>query len=371
MNDKALRLVMIGSGQISDRFFKQAKHLEHVEFVATSARHLERAEAKARAFGIAGWYDDYEAMIERERPDGVVVTTPHSAHTEPVLAALRRGIPVLVEKPFATRFEDARAMVDLARQQDTVLMALPFDDTPAFQVARRWLDERYLGKITGAEAQLSIPGPPRNNWYYDRTIAHGGAVFDCLPYPLSRLLTLLGPATSVVAAMNTLIPHRLLPAEGLVESTVDDNVSAILEFPGGQHALVRTLWGIAFAQNNTIIYGRHGTLALNDSGFPVVLHSPEKAPVGARQVVWRSLDHCYVPDELPPLPAENDILGRFVHAVRTGEPLRQGSDLHLHIMEVVTAVMAAAETGHRQTLTTRFAAKAPVDQMMDTRSGPI
>jgi len=284
---------------------------------------------------------------------------------------LVRGIHVLVEKPMATDFLDAQAMVQAARASDVVLMSLPFDGSPAFEQAREWMTEEYLGKITGAEAQLSIPGPPRNNWYYDRTIAQGGAVFDCLAYPVSRLLTLLGPAESLVAEMNTLIPHRLLPEEGLVESTVDDNVSVILTFPGGQHALVRTLWGIAFAQNNTIIYGRQGTLGLNDEGYPVVLHSPKAAVAKTNPVVWRGLKDSYVPEHLETLDPNHDILGRFVHAIRTGEPLRQGPDLSLHIIETVCGAIAAAKEGRRYRLTTSFIPTLSVTALMDTRSHPI
>ena len=370
MSKDLLKLAMIGSGQISDRFFKQAQQLDSVKFVATQSRNLIHAEAKAREFGIERTYADYKRMMDEERPDGVIVTTPHSLHAEPALAALKRGIHVLVEKPMATAFSDAQAMVVAARSAGVVLMSLPFDGSPAFGIAREWIREEYLGKVTGAEAQLAIPGPPRNNWYYDRAIAHGGAVFDCLPYPISRLLTLLGPAASLTAEMNTLIPHRLLPEEGMVESTVDDNVSLILQFKNGQHALVRTLWGIAFGQNNTIIYGRHGTLALNDGGYPVVLHSPEVAVSGAKRVVWRGLQDCYVPQDLPALQPDFDIVGRFIHAIRTGEPLRQGPDLSLHVIETVCGAIQSAGDGQRYTMTTSFEPDVPAS-LFDTRTAPI
>jgi hypothetical protein len=41
---------MIGCGQISERFFKQAEARDDVRFIATCARHLESAErARSRA----------------------------------------------------------------------------------------------------------------------------------------------------------------------------------------------------------------------------------------------------------------------------------------------------------------------------------
>ena len=164
-----IRLAMIGCGQISERFFKQAEAREDVRFVATCARHQESAERKAREHGIDQWFDDYERMLEEVRPDGVVVTTPHSLHAAPAIAALRRGIHVLDEKPLATSLEDCQAMVRAADEHQAILMCLPFDHTPGFLTALEYLNEETLGKFTGAESVLLIPGPPRDNWYYDRS----------------------------------------------------------------------------------------------------------------------------------------------------------------------------------------------------------
>src|SRR5436309_10389259 len=205
-----IRLAMIGCGQISERFFKQAEAREDVRFVATCARHQESAERKAREHGIDQWFDDYERMLEEVRPDGVVVTTPHSLHAAPAIAALRRGISVLDEKPMATSLEDCRQMVCAAEEGGAILMCLPFDHTPAFLTALEYLNEETLGKFTGAESVMLIGGPPRDNWYYDRSIAHGGAMLDCLVYTMSRLVSLLGPAKRVSALVNTLIPQRIV-----------------------------------------------------------------------------------------------------------------------------------------------------------------
>src|SRR5579864_7362325 len=109
-----IRLAMVGCGQISERFFKQAKARDDARFVATCARYMESAERKAREHAIERWYDDYARMYDDVCPDAVVVTTPHSLHAGPVIAALDRGIHVLNEKPMATSLEDCRNMVAAA-----------------------------------------------------------------------------------------------------------------------------------------------------------------------------------------------------------------------------------------------------------------
>src|SRR3954462_2247374 len=158
-----VRLSMIGCGQISERFFKQAAARDDTRFAATCARRLESAERAAREHGVDRWFDDYERMLDEVRPDGVVVTTPHSLHAAPVIAALRRGVHVLNEKPMATSLEDCRAMVRASEEGGAILMQLPFDPSPAFLTALDYLHEETLGKFTGGEAVLLIPGPPRDN----------------------------------------------------------------------------------------------------------------------------------------------------------------------------------------------------------------
>ncbi|MCQ6561183.1 Gfo/Idh/MocA family protein [Paenibacillus mendelii] len=369
---KMIRIGMIGCGHVSERYFQQAAQLEGVRIAAVSARRLESAAQKAAAHGVPRWYDDYRLMIDKEELDAVVVTTPHSVHAEPVLAALDKGLHVLNEKPMATSFEDCTRMVRLAEEKGSIFMSLPFDLSPAVLAASEFVDERYIGKITGAEAQLSLPGPWRDNWYYNKTISHGGAVLDCLVYPLSRLIALLGPAVSVMAEVNTLIPNRIVGGGKKVQSDVDDNVSLIITFAGGQHAVIRTLWGMAFKQNNLIIYGRSGTIALNDSGIPMVVQSQGQVLPGAEQVTWRGNPDCYIPHEQIASHPNEDVMAHFISCLRAGKQPIQSGRQQLHVHEIMFGAYRSAESGQRYELTTTF---TPWEQLQplifDTRSNYI
>ncbi|WP_282935954.1 Gfo/Idh/MocA family oxidoreductase [Paenibacillus sp. RC67] len=369
---KTINLGMIGSGHVSNRYFEKAAKLEGVRFVATCSKHLENAERKAASYGVPRWYDDYRVMMDEVDLDAVVVTTPHSMHAEPVLAALERGLNVLNEKPMATTFEDCKRMVALAEEKNVIFMSLPFDLQPAFLAASECVNERYLGKITGAEAQLSLPGPWRDNWYYDKSISHGGAVLDCLVYPVSRLVGLLGPAISVMAEVNTLIPNRIVGDGKKVVSDVDDNVTIIVQFAEGQHAVIRSLWGMSFKQNNTIIYGRKGTLALNDSGFPLIVQTLDQIIPDAEQVTWRGMENCYIPHGVISKQKNESVIAHFVHCLRTGEQPVQSGKQQLHVHEIMFGAYQSAESGQRYQLTTTFTPWARLDpQIFDTRSSYI
>src|ERR1700693_2593047 len=168
-----LNFALIGTGQISDRFLKQAQTRNDVRFVATCARRLAGAEAKAREYAIGSWYDSYLTLFDSARPDAVIIATPNSLHAGAAIAALERRIHVLCETPMATSLADCRAMVAAAAKSGARLMCLPFDGDLLFKTALRYLNETTLGKFTGAEEMLLIPGHPRDNWYYDRGISCG------------------------------------------------------------------------------------------------------------------------------------------------------------------------------------------------------
>jgi predicted dehydrogenase len=346
-----IKLAIVGCGQISERFFRQAEARDDVRFVATCARHRESAERKGREHGVEKWYDDYERMFDEAAPAGVVIATPHSLHAGPAIAALKRGIHVLNEKPMATSLADCRAMVEAAEESGALLMCLPFDHHPAFLAALQYLNEERIGKFTGAEAVLMIPGPPRDNWYYDRAVARGGAVLDCLVYPVSRLISFLGPAKYVTGRVNTLIPQRIVGGGKRVRSDVDDNVTLVIEWETGQQAVARTLWGTSFSRNDTALFGRRGTLWL--SGGQVIVHSPDAPPEGGEAVEWQGFKECYrVP--IPPGMPNESIIDHFVASIRSGTQPKCSGQLQLHVHEILFKGYEAAETGRTQELGTLF-----------------
>lgn len=364
-----LRLAIVGAGQISHRYLKQAAAGKRAKFVATCARTLNSAKARAVEYGIGAWFDDYEAMYDTVQPDGVVIATPSNVHAAPAIAALERGIPVLCEKPMATTLGDCKAMVAAAQRADTVFLSLPFDASAPFMTALSYVNEAALGVFTGAEAQLIIDGHSRDNWYYDREVA-GGVMLDTLVYPASRLITLLGPAKRVTAFANTLIPHRLV-GEKTVESNIDDNVTLVVEWAGGQQAVLRALWGTPTFRNSTEIYGRQGALFL--AGKDVIIHSPKKPVPGAEPLTWNGRADCYrVPIKPIPNITGEGLIDHFADCIQGRATPTCGGPQQLHVHEILFKAYASARTGRAQELETTFTPWHKIEpSFMDTRSRAI
>ncbi len=326
-----IRLGMIGCGQVSERFFEWARVLRGVKFVATCAAHRASAEYAARRYGCPRWYDDYRALLDDRDVDGVVITTPHALHARHALDAVSAGKHVLLEKPMATHWEDATRLVAAAARAGVTFFPLPFLAYPEHLLAQRFLHESIIGKVVAAEAHMSLPGPPRSNWYY-RKEAEGGAMLDTMVYALSDLACVLGPASVITGLVNTLVPRRRTGDGGRVRTEVDDNVSLLLAYATGQHATVRSCWAPANFRRATIFYGRHGTIYLREGGKRIVVQSGRGPVPGGHRVEFMGLDDCY---EIVPRPIEpeEDILGHFLDSVRTGKPAVSNGALALHVTE--------------------------------------
>jgi predicted dehydrogenase len=107
-----LRIGVIGGGLIA-----QAIHVPNLTRLSDAFEIVAVADVSRRvAAGLADRhpparaYTDWSAMLADERLDAVVVCSPHATHAGVVLAALDRGLHVLVEKPLCIVPEDAAAI---------------------------------------------------------------------------------------------------------------------------------------------------------------------------------------------------------------------------------------------------------------------
>ncbi len=68
----------------------------------------------------AAFYEDWRDLLDREKLDGLVVSTPDHLHAGPALAAMARGIHVFVQKPLSHTVHEARLLRDAARKTKVI-----------------------------------------------------------------------------------------------------------------------------------------------------------------------------------------------------------------------------------------------------------
>ncbi|MEX0885643.1 MAG: Gfo/Idh/MocA family oxidoreductase [Phycisphaeraceae bacterium] len=118
-----LPLCMIGAGGHSSRnMYPYFWLLKRGRVVANADLDLGRAQRVAAQFGIERSYSDHRAMLEREKPAGVLVCVNSTFHAEVAVELLNAGYHVYLEKPSCNTLAEARAMLEAARANDRVCM---------------------------------------------------------------------------------------------------------------------------------------------------------------------------------------------------------------------------------------------------------
>lgn len=144
-------------------------------------------------------YRDFSELIEDEGIDAVDLCVPTHLHAEWSIAALRRGLHVMVEKPMALTADDAARMCEEAARASRVLMvAHVLRFMPAYEELRKLLHAGRLGRVRSALFRRRTAVPEWAEWEFDRS-KNGGGVFDLLIHDVDMALLLFGEPVAVDA----------------------------------------------------------------------------------------------------------------------------------------------------------------------------
>ncbi|MCS7252829.1 MAG: Gfo/Idh/MocA family oxidoreductase [Armatimonadota bacterium] len=119
-SERRARVAVVGCGSFSSRsILPNFAFIPSADLVAVCDIVAERAMDAARRFGARRYYSDMEKMLDSEELDGVFIIGPAPMHYELAPKALRRGIPVYVEKPSAVTAQQAMELAELADAHST------------------------------------------------------------------------------------------------------------------------------------------------------------------------------------------------------------------------------------------------------------
>ena len=184
MKDELLRVGIVGTGWIAEKAAFTLRGLTTCEAYAVGSRTQERAEAFAKAWGIAKACGSYAELINDPDVDLVYVATPHSHHYDVTREALLAGKPCLVEKAFMANYRQAKAIVDLAREKRVFLAeAIWTRYQPVVKMVRDLIDSGRIGtpRLVTATLGYSMGEKPR----IMRPDLCGGALLDLGVYALN------------------------------------------------------------------------------------------------------------------------------------------------------------------------------------------
>jgi predicted dehydrogenase len=228
-----LKLAFTGAGYIANIHARAARSQPEVELAAVVEKFTDKSRAFAGKFGVKCCYTSVEELLAQGGVDALVIGTPNYLHAPQALAALERGVHVLVEKPMAMDAGEAAQMLAASRKSGAVLM-----------VAHCWrFDEDVLWlKKQSAKIGLIIRtkgygvhvnwGPA--GWFTQKHLAGGGALADMGIHALDTARFLLGDPqpVSVYAKIGT---HYK-------DFEVDDTGVILVNWEGGAVSYIESGW---------------------------------------------------------------------------------------------------------------------------------
>ena len=194
---KEIHLGTIGSGVIVRSILDCVQQTEGVHLEAVYSRTEEKGRALARDYGAEKVYTDMGTFLSDGAVDVVYIATPNLLHYEQVKGALLAGKHVICEKPFCTRVDQARELLELARERRLFLIeAVPTPFLPNFPVLKEHLPKvgpvkLVLGNYTQYSARYDrlLAGEPPN--IFNPQLA-GGCLMDINYYNVYLTAALFG-----------------------------------------------------------------------------------------------------------------------------------------------------------------------------------
>jgi hypothetical protein len=93
-------------------------------------------------------YADFRELLEKQKDvDAVKIMTPDHLHGIISIACMKRGKHVIMHKPIANRLEEARLVIDTAREKGVATHFMPWDSNGSMDQVMAWINGGAIGKL--------------------------------------------------------------------------------------------------------------------------------------------------------------------------------------------------------------------------------
>ena len=147
---KSIGLAIVGAGRVGLFRGEVAARHGNVAWIGIAEKNLERARDVAAKIGADFVTGDHRELLRRPEVTAVIIATDEHLHVDPVMSALERGLPMLIEKPLATKLSESFAVLN-AIEQAGVDVVVGY--TQRFR--RRWLAAKEKVR-TGALGEVTL-----------------------------------------------------------------------------------------------------------------------------------------------------------------------------------------------------------------------
>ncbi len=343
MSIEPVKMGIVGCGNISGIYLKNAQWLEAIELIAVADLIEDRARQAAEEYGVPTACTT-DQLLADDRIDIVLNLTIPKAHYDVALSAVNAGKSVYNEKPLTITRDEGRKLLQVAGDKGVRVGCAP--DTflgAGIQTCRKLIDDGAIGEPVAATAFMACRG--HESWHPDPEFyykAGGGPMFDMGPYYLTALVALLGPMRRITGSTRVSFPERTItskPKHGTtITVDVPTHVAGVIDFAAGAVGTIITSFDVCGHTLPRIeIYGSEGTLAVPD---PNSFGGPVRIRRG-RGGEWEDVELTHIYDE----NSRGLGVADLAVGLRTGRPHRASGQLAYHVLDAMHGVHDASDAG--------------------------
>lgn len=354
-----VKVAVIGCGMISDAYLStMTTRFTILKVVGCYDRHPERAQEKAEKYGIRAMSLD-EIMGDPTIEIVVNLTTPAS-HYEIIKLLLEAGKHVYTEKVLTIDLDQAKELVQLANPKKLHLGAAP--DTflgSAIQTARYVVDSGMIGEVSSCYCALNRDGSVFASPTSFTVKPGGGIGFDVGIYPITALLSILGPVREVAGIVKTRQPDRqVLSADNFGEHFQIENenlMAGTLVFDCG------TVGTLLFDGNSTFLIPEQPALVLLGSLGVMYMADPNQFG-GDVKVILKGNNEPMIIQQSHAYTEECRGLGvaEMAWSLRLGRKHRASAEMAYHALEILHGIVQSSQTKTTHIIQSTFEEMLPL-----------
>lgn len=308
---KQTNVGVIGVGAMGYNHVRIYSELENANLLAISDMVRGTLDNVSKEFNTVG-YVDMDNILQLDDIEAVNICVPTVFHHDVVMNAIEAGKNVLVEKPIASKLDEAQEMIDAAHDAGVLLATGHVERfNPAVRVAKQLIEAGEIGDVVTAHAKRLGPYPPR--------IRDVGVAIDLAIHDIDIFNYLFeGKAHTVFANMSSNLKNCAFEDHAEIMTKYDHDVLTILE----------TNWLTPYKKRQLNITGVEGIISV-DYGEQSVTVFKENDKVEKVKV-----------DNKEPLKEE---LRSFINSIQTGSTPEVSGEDGFEALKIVDAAMNSSK----------------------------
>lgn len=254
-----VKIAIVGLGGIT-----QIVHLpilskmDDVEIAAVCDSDLSKCRNLAKKYNIGKYYKDVDKMLnENPEVSAVIIATQTNFHKEVSLKCINADKDILIEKPIARNYKEAKVIVDAAKaKKKKIMVAMNNRFRNDMMLQRTFTKAKEIGEIFYIKAGWIKPQSSNQKWMLEKEKSGGGVFLDNGIAMLDLGLWILDfPEAKSVTASN--FSHYT--------KSVEDSSIAMIKFKNNKTLTIEVSWsllreGELYYCN---VYGKEGSSSIN------------------------------------------------------------------------------------------------------------